>query len=240
MSVIRDIVASIKEDAPIQEVCIGPFWTAVKSKRCGLSSSMFVHEHSAGPPVPDAGLLTERTAGDLASEAESTSDLMRCLALASINSILEIDLSRSIEANAGTILVERGRDKKVAIVGHFPFVNDVREVARKVWVIEKRPIEGDAPAEQAADLLPGADVVAITGTALLNRTMDELLSYCRPKTFVLVLGPTTPMSPIWFDYGVDMISGTVVNDEQAVMKAVSEGAIFRQLAKYGRLLTLMR
>lgn len=240
MAVIGDIIASLKEDAPITEVRIGPFWTGVKSKNLGMASSMFVHEHRLGAPVPDAGKLTTRTAKDLAREVGSGSDLMRCLAIAAANSILEVDLDRCAELNAEAVLMEKGRGKRVAIIGHFPFVEDVRRVASDLWVLEKRPLEGDDPAERAAELVPRADIVAITGTALLNGTMEELLSYCRSDSFVIVLGPTTPISPVWFDYGVDMVSGTVVTDPQAAMRSIAEGAIFRQLLHCVRLLTMVR
>jgi hypothetical protein len=39
-----------------------------------------------------------------------------------------------------------------------------------------------------ADLVPQADVVAITGTALINHTLDGLLALCRSDALVMVLG----------------------------------------------------
>ncbi|NIO72626.1 MAG: hypothetical protein GTN71_27310, partial [Anaerolineae bacterium] len=94
------------------------------------------------------------------------------------------------------------------VVGHFPFIPRVREAARQLWVLEKRPGEGDLPAEAASEVIPQADVVAITGTSLINHTFEELIGLCRPEAFVLVLGPTAPLSPVLFNYGVDVISGT--------------------------------
>jgi len=32
-----------------------------------------------------------------------------------------------------SILEEKGRDKRAAIVGHFPFIPHVREIAKEVW-----------------------------------------------------------------------------------------------------------
>ena len=59
MNILKDIISTIKEDAPVSEVRVGPFWTAVHSRRCGLASTTFEHDHSAGPPVRDAGQLTK-------------------------------------------------------------------------------------------------------------------------------------------------------------------------------------
>jgi len=125
-------------------------------------------------------------------------------------------------------------------VGHFPFVEKIRQVASSLWVLEKHPIEGDEPAEKASELIPQADVVAITGTALLNGTMDDLLSYCNKSSFVMVLGPSTPISPVWFDYGVDMVLGSVVTNVEGALRKISEGAIFRQLKDCVRLLAIER
>jgi uncharacterized protein (DUF4213/DUF364 family) len=55
------------------------------------------------------------------------------------------------------------------------------------------------------------------------------LKLCRPEALVMVLGPTTPLSPLLFDHGATIISGTLVIDEQAVMQTVSQGATFPQV-----------
>jgi len=82
-------------------------------------------------------------------------------------------------------------------------------------------------------------VVAITGTALTNHTLDYLLGLCNPAAFVVLLGDTAPLSPVLFDYGVDAVSGTRVVDPGLVLRCISEGANFRQI-RGTRRLTLMR
>lgn len=240
MPVLEDIISTLDGDAAVKEVRIGPFWTAVVSNRCGLASSMFAHGQHQRVPAPGAGKLTEKTARELVKEINSGSDLMRCVACAAVNSILQIDLNRCIEINAGKVLMKKAVNKKVAIVGHFPFIEKARQVASSLWVLEKRPVEGDEPAEKAPEIIPQADIVAITGTALINGTMDDLLSYCNKNSFVMVLGPTTPISPVWFDYGVDMVLGSVVVHVEEALKKISEGAIFRQLKDCVKLLAIER
>lgn len=87
--------------------------------------------------------------------------------------------------------------------------------------------------------MPQADVVAITGTAFTNHTIDRLLTLCSPKAFVIVLGDTSPLSPVLFEHRVDAISGTRVVDPDLVMRCVSEGANYRQI-KGIRQLTMMK
>ena len=82
-------------------------------------------------------------------------------------------------------------------------------------------------------------MVALTGTTLINRTFDGLMALCRPDAQVAVLGPSTPLSPILFDHGVRIIFGALVRDEESVLRAVSQGANFRQLHQQGvRLVTI--
>jgi len=71
-------------------------------------------------------------------------------------------------------------------------------------------------------------VVGITGTSFINHTVEKLLNLCRGG-FVVVIGPTSPLSPVLFDYGVDVIAGTKVVDAGKAIRCLSEGAMFRQI-----------
>jgi hypothetical protein len=175
------------------------------------------------------GKLTQKNALELVGYARSDVQLEASIGMAALNSLIEIDEERCVELNAFEVLAERGKGKDVAIVGHFPFVPKLREIAGRLWVIEKRPREGDLPAEDAGKILPQADVVGITGTCFINHTIDELLGFCRKDSLVMMVGATTPLSPILFDYGVDMIAGSKVIDKQKVIRCISEGATFRQI-----------
>ena len=123
----------------------------------------------------------------------------------------------------------KGEHKKVAVVGHFPFLPKVREKADVLWVIEKNPKDDDFGEDEADHLIPQADVVAITGTSFTNHTVDRLLKLCKPSAYVVMLGDTVPLSPVLFDYGVHAISGTRVLDSELALMCVSQGANFRQI-----------
>jgi uncharacterized protein (DUF4213/DUF364 family) len=240
MKILEDLIASLSEDAPAREVLIGPFWTAVWSRACGLASTVMPEEHEHGATfVEGPGDLSGRSALQLCRLAFSESLLEAGIGMAAINSLLDVDEGRCEELNAGQLLIERGRGKRVALVGHFPFVPSLREAAGELSVLELRPGVGDFPAEHAQTVVPEADIVAITGSAFINHTMGPLLSLCRPGSLVVVLGPTTPLSPILFDYGVDVISGTRVIEPLLALRCVSQGAVFRQLRGV-RLLTMQR
>ncbi len=238
MKIIDDILSSLDYEAPVREIRQGAFQTAVLTRGCGLAST----PHDPGPhhsrtPVKEPGLLLNKDALSLARMALSPSPLEAAIGMATINSLIEIDERRCTELNAGDLLFEKGESKKVAIIGHFPFIPRLRTVVRELWVIERNPEEGDFTEAEAEGLLPQADVVGITGTAFTNQTMERLLSLCQSNAYVVVLGGTAPLSPVLFDYGVDAVSGTRVIDPETVLLCVSQGATFRQI-KGVRLLTM--
>jgi uncharacterized protein (DUF4213/DUF364 family) len=244
VSIIDALLTSLGSDAPVRDVRVCAFWTAVvlDDGRCGLASTLRPEEpQCAGhtPPVPRAGHLLECSALKLAQYAKSESLLEASIGMAAINALLEVDESRCVELNAEEVILKHGAGKNVAIVGRFPFIPRVREVAKKLWVLEKRPVEGDLPAEVAAEVLPQADVVGITGTSLINHTFEGLVKLCRPDALVIVLGPTAPLSPVLFDYGVDVVSGSKVVDVETVLRCIGQGATFKQV-KGVRLLTMTK
>jgi len=233
-------------EATPHEVRIGRYWTAVAVRhaqgiQAGLASALSgpeEHPHHR-PPVRDAGRLLERSASDLAEMLRSESAAEASVGLSTLNALLRVDVPACVEVNAGDVLAERGAGKRVAIVGHFPFIPQVRKAARQLWVLELRPREGDLPAEQAAEVLPQADVVGITGSTLVNHTFDQVIALCQAAAFVMVMGGSTPLSPLFFDLGVDAVAGTCVVDAAAALRSVSEGATFRQIGGK-RLLTLFK
>ena len=144
-----------------------------------------------------------------------------------------------VPLNAADLILEKGTGKKVAIVGHFPFVKKVRDAAQKLWVLEKNPQEGDFLETQVDIFIPQADVVAITGTSLTNHTFEDLVNLCNSQAYIVLLGPSTPLSPVFFDYGVAAVSGIRVVDHERALNGVSQGANFRQVKGIERL-TMMK
>ncbi len=241
-SVIDDLLASLPiEPVPLLEVCIGAFWTVVWSEQgAGLASTQRDTQSPHGKSlVRKAGNLLDYSAQEMAGLLQARSPMEAALGMAAVNALLDVDESRLVERNAAEEIMHRGEGKRVAIAGHFPFIQKVRRAAAHLDVLELDPGHGELPAAAAADVLPQADVVAITGTSLVNRTFDQLIAHCRPDAFVLVLGPTSPLSPVLFDYGVDLIAGTRVIDPQMALRVASQGAIFRQMEGV-RLVTLSK
>lgn len=240
MKILEDVIASLpQEETKVRGIHVCAHWTAVLSRQCGLAST-FKEEDHPHRGVKDVGGLAKKSAFELALYSRSEHLLEASIGMAALNSLIDIDESRCIEANAYKILLEKGKGKNVAVVGHFPFLSILRESVKNLWVIEKRPLEGDLSEEAAGEILPQCDVVGITGTTFINHTLEGLLAQCK-GSFVALIGPTTPLSPVLFDYGIDVISGSKVMDPEEVILFISQGATFKELHHHGvRLLTMMR
>jgi len=240
MKILDDVISQLNPEAPVRDIRQGVFHTGVLTRNCGLAATLPRDALRQEPPlVKEPGHLIEKTALELARMAYSESILEAAIGMATINSLLDIDVERCQDLNARELIAEKGKDKRIAIVGHFPFIPLLREHARELWVIEKNPQEGDFTEAEADNLIPQADIVGITGTAFTNHTLEHLLKLCTPRAYIVILGDTTPLSPILFDYGVDAISGTKVVNVERALRCVSEGANFRQI-KGTRRLTMTR
>ncbi len=142
--------------------------------------------------------------------------------------------------NAEEFLVDRGAGKNVSVIGHFPFTESLRKVTKNLWVIEKHPRPGDIGENEAEKYLPQSHIIATSSTTLINHTLLPLLRLCPERSIKMLLGPTTPMTDTLFDFGIDIVCGSKVVDEQTALKSISEGANFRQLKGTGsvRLVTM--
>jgi len=239
MKILDDLLNSLNIDATVRAVLVGVHWTVVCSRHCGMAATLMGDHPHGHAGVREVGRLHAKTIRQLADYAHSDNLLEASIGVAAINSLLDVDEDRAVEINALEVLKEHGNNKNVVLIGRFPFIPNLRPAVGQLWVIEQRPQEGEYPAESAADLIPQADVVAITSSTLINHTLDGLLGLCRPDALVMMLGPSTPLSPIFFNYGVSILSGSRITNEAAVLRTVGQGATFQQVEGV-RLLTFRR
>jgi uncharacterized protein len=229
MTILDELLDSLDQDSPVRSITVGAHWTAVCVRACGLASTLMEPHTHGHEMVRDAGRLQLKSARELAEYARSDNPLEASIGVAALNSLLDVQEEVAVEINAFDVLANEGRDRNVALVGHFPFIPRLRPLVGQLWVIEQHPIESEYPSESATDLIPRADVVALTGSSLINHTLDGLLALCRPGAVVMVLGPSTPLSPILFRHGVTILSGSRVFDEMTVLRTISQGATFQQV-----------
>jgi hypothetical protein len=254
---IAALLDSLRADAPVGELVVGAFWTAVvldtDPPRCGLASTLRPENHDDGPPVAKAGQLARCSGRELAELLRSSSLVEASIGMAALNALLDVDEAACQATNGEHIILERGAGRQVAIVGHFPFVEQVRRAAAVCWVPAPRPgpqvagasrapnrplrLGAPAPQRESAPRWPLAEVVALTGTSLINHTFDTLVRWCHPDAFVMLLGGSSPLSPVLLDHRVSAVAGTRVTDVPAALAAISQGATFPQIPGK-RLLTM--
>ena len=234
--VFIDAILDATRDVPpadLLDIRIGPFWTVVNtSVGAGMASILRSESHLHGTkPIADAGRLDERSPLELAALMRSSSPPEAAVGLAAANALLASTATGLTEEKAVSILRERGAGKRVAMIGHFPFADELRESCGQLMIFERGlgRRDGDLGEEAIDQLLPDADVVAVTATTLLNRTLPSVLAGVRDDAFVMLLGPSTPLTPALHQFGFDVLCGTVIDDPAGVLKAVEQGAVTRQI-----------
>ena len=229
MKVLQQLLGSLTTDRQVTAGTVGPHLIAIASMRLGLAANL----HSPGChgiTLPtELGTLLGRSALELTHQLLHEDQLQAGIGMAALNSLLDVGREPLVEINAKQIVADRATGKNLVVVGHFPFVEALRPKVRNLWIMEKRPRLGDLSEEEGYKVLAMADVVAVTATSLINHTFDRIIASCRPGSFKVMLGPSTPLSPILFDFGLDVIGGALVKDEGTVLTMVERGIPFRRL-----------
>ncbi len=224
MKLFEEIIDTLP-DFPVRDVRVGPFWSIVKSRNCGLSLTfpepyrMFVRY---------AGEFIGKSAKDIARFSESWNPTEAAIGVATINSLID---ANGKEMNALDYIAEIADGKSVAFVGHFPRMDKIRKKAKSLVIIEKRMQPGDYPDTAAEFILPETDIVVITGSSFTNKSYKRLLELSS-KSYTILLGPSVIMSEILFDYGVDALAGSKIVHCEGVLNAVSQGGHLKDFSKY--------
>jgi hypothetical protein len=233
MQILQDILATLT-DGKIIDIAINENWTAVVVEvegmlQCGLASN------PVPVPADKSGYISYLINGQSEDSALALSGLAAKPArpeasagMAAINALLPKPRDY-LEENANDLLSRIIPGRKSVMVGHFSFIEDLKTVNQDLTVLELLPQEGDLHVSKAPEILPQAEVVAITSMTLINGTLTELLDLCSPEATTLIIGPSTPFSPVLFDYGIDALCGTLVVNIDRVVDGISSGKKFRHL-----------
>ena len=114
--------------------------------------------------------------------------------------------------------------KTVGLIGHLRGPEDMYKKAKKVYILERSPQPGDYPDSACDFILPQCDIVLITGSSIINKTLPHLLELCR-YAFTILTGPSVPLCPELLDLGIDRIAGMAVTNREGMRRHVLENAI---------------
>jgi len=222
-----DLINGISPDAIADEIISGWKYTAVISgSGCGIAGTL------------DAGyrqhILKRKTPGmplrDLAVCIKSWDFQEASIGLAAINAwynstehlselgvaIAETKYTEDRKADPFIQMQREIAGKKVTVIGHFPYIDQLFRPVCDLSVIEKfYPDDGDYP-EQAADfLLPGSDYVYISSYTVAEKVLPRYLELSK-NAVVTIVGPSTPIAPILGKYGVNFAAGISLRNPEEV------------------------
>ena len=220
------IIAHRNNSVPVQEVRVGYAWTAVNGKYCGLAKTYGV-TGQRDKFTYDTSRFTGMKTAEIAEYAQSWDLIEASIGCAAINAMVEPRMD-GVEVNGDSIIYEKGAGARVVMVGAFPFIDKLRSLARELYVLELNqsmwdPKRGIIPDTAADYVIPDSDLLIITGSAIVNKSLERLLSLARKgKTYTIVLGPSTIFSEVLFNYGADMLAGSIVIKPEAIMEKLSQ------------------
>lgn len=217
------------------DVCIGIKYTAVllDDGSCGLAATL-AHQlpHRRGCVE-----VVGKTALEAARMVFSPHLLPSVLGVATINALLSSKKERRCVSGNILDILSISSEDTVGIVGAFlPLFPSLRKKANKIYVFERYPISGVKeyyPDWAEPSLLPHCSIVLISGTTVINKTIDQVLSYLTSSQIIGVIGPTTPLTPSIFSrYNVSILSGVKVKDPAKLISLVKQGEGMRDFQEY--------
>ena len=244
---IEEILADDLDRICVERAAVGLFFTGVKlntgaAGACATplrSIPEAVCCPSSAMAMPFPGKLRGRPARQLLKETGASSGIRRAVGVATMNALADMCWGRralqNVELRVGVDAYDAAGIQPgdhVVVVGAFvPFVKSLKRARQRFTVLEIDPgtLKPDElphfrPADQAGDVLPSADVVLITGTTLVNDTLEHLLALCRPQARVVLVGPTVSLLPDAFlRRGVDVLGGIRVTVPDAFLDVLAEG-----------------
>jgi uncharacterized protein len=223
------LIGGLPESVVVTSFAGGLHWFGVQSAG-SMGLAMAPHETHCAPSL--AGRVAGQQLRTVAALAKSWNFADAALGLAALNSFYNAPARvlgwagggyfvHQTGANAFATMLPRVAGKRVAVIGHFHGLEEIAKVCQ-LTILERRPQPGDAPDPACEVILPEADFVFITGVTLINKTIVRLLQLC-PQAFVVLVGPTMPLAPVWFELGVGMIAGLMIDDVPATFQLVQEG-----------------
>ena len=228
-AVVGVFFTGMKLDNGIAGACATPIET-VRETFCCASAV-------AGGRSP--GNLRGCPAFALAREALDPNGLGRGLGIAALNALADTcwrrrphpdaELRTGVDAFDATEI--RPADKVVIVGAFVPFLRALKQRRQPFVVLEQNPatLKADElpffrPAEKADTVIPEADVVLITGSTLINDTLEDLLALKKPGARVTVVGPTVGLLPgAFLRRGADILGSVRITEPDAFLDVLAEG-----------------
>ncbi|MBS7249985.1 MAG: hypothetical protein KIH08_05250 [Candidatus Freyarchaeota archaeon] len=227
------------DEVKVCEVRVGLEYVGVMLSSGEAGLAHVLREDSPECEVFDkAGELQGSSARDMMNLATSRNLISAAIGVATINALSQIAFKSKPDlypfTNADVLDLVLPNDR-ILMVGYFaPVIPKLMEKTREITVIEKRnvpsPMVKVAGEEQLEELSMDKDIAIITGSTLVNRTIDKILKHCKGMREAALVGPTASFTPQpLFERGVTAVMGVKIFNPQKMLEVISQGGGTRKL-----------
>lgn len=228
MKLIDEIIISL-ETKPADDIRVGLKYTGVEiDGKIGLAYTF--PEYAKTPK--DVGNLIGKNVTKLAHSWNLTE---ASIGVAGINALIKPKDYKEIEIS-NYILKIAQKYNRIGIVGLFwPLIKKF-SAENEVFIFEKREYLSTLekltgvnilPDSSEEEIIPMCDLVIISGSTFVNKTIERLLELSNGYT--MIIGPTTILSPVLFDYNADALAGVIITKPEKALEIVSQGGGRREL-----------
>ncbi len=202
----------------IEDIRIYTNWVLVKTRKWSLSTVFhgmpgFEDPLGMGTWMGDwLGKPGLESALKLLSGRET---LRRAVGMACLKSLLP-DPAFVLPGSAIDMFEAASAHVPICFIGHFKTGAQWRDEGRPVSIVELFPRPGDIHWKDADGVLGQARIVLISGLTVVNETLESVIARTPSASIRVLMGPTVPPSPVFFDCGIDMLGVTLVRDMKSM------------------------
>ncbi len=243
---IRNVLGDTLETLTIERTVIGLFFTGIKLNT-GAGGLCFTPIKTIPEAVccagsaramPSSEKLKNGKVIEFLQEMFNGNPLKRTMGIAAMNALSTMCWKKrapeAYEVRMGIDaldIITIPDDAYVVVVGAIiPALRVLKQRGKPFGILESDPLtlkEDEmkyyAPEEMVREKVPEADLLIITGTTLINDTLEGLLAMRKPGAHAIVVGPTASMLPhAFFRRDVTMLGGVTVTDADRILDVIAE------------------
>lgn len=190
---------------------------------------------SSAKEMPFSGKMKGRSVEWILEKLDSPSVLLKTIAIATLNALSSIEYEKglyNIDHETDSFdTVELTKDSVVVVVGALvPIIRKALKAECTLYILEKdkatlkgKELDHFVEADRYREVVPKATHLIITGTTLINDTLNGLLEVASEDADIIVTGPTSSMIPdILFKHKVNKLGGDIVRDPDECLDILAE------------------
>ncbi len=262
MSVVAETIELLSEKSPypldemwVDDLVIGIFFTGVKlsTGHAGVAFTPIgeVPEAVCCPTtaarMPQAGNLEGNPISEIIKYALDPNVVKSAIGVATLNAVSQLILESTngmeyqmVRDQDGFNLLNIQPHETVSLIGAFgPYIRRLKMMGNPFFIIEKNSqtlrldemkyFRSESEMREALEI---SGVVILTGTAIVNHTIDPILTLLRNGIRAAIIGPTASMIPdAFFKRGVHVMAGVQILKPDLMIKILKQGGSAYHLLK---------